>query len=173
MTLAAQQRKLLGLLRSTHDGGSDDDHYIRTVAASPDLREARRNILLWRVYVLQRMCPLTFALLKSRGQLGDAVDAFINQRNISPFRETQAPDFLDMLSAQPDLVGAIARFERALMHVRDGASGPFVVPWTTDPHPVLYNLAKQRPLDEPVAAGEWQIVVSSTEPGLFRIDRMA
>ncbi len=173
MTLAAQQRTLLGLLRSTYDGRHDDDPYIRAVAASADLREARRNILLWRVYVLQRTCPLTFALLKSRGQLGDAVEAFINECNISPFRETQAPDFLDRLSTQPDLVGAIAQFERALMRVRDGAPGPFVIPWTIDPHPILYNLATHRALDEQIAVGEWQIVVSPGEPGLFRIDRMA
>jgi hypothetical protein len=45
--LATQQRKLLGLLRSTYDGLGDRDPYIRTVAGSPDLLEARRNILLW------------------------------------------------------------------------------------------------------------------------------
>ena len=105
-------------------------------------------------------------------QLGDAVDTFINQRNISPFRETQAPDFLDMLSTRRDLVGAIAQFERALILVRDGAPGAFVIPWTIDPHPVLYNLAKQRPVDEHSAAGEWRIVVSQMEPGLFRIERL-
>jgi hypothetical protein len=59
------------------------------------------------------------------------------------------------------------------MRVRDGAPGPFVIPWTMDPHPILYSLAKQRPLDEHIAVGEWQIVVSPGEPGLFRIDRMA
>jgi hypothetical protein len=172
MTLAAQQRKLLGLLRSTHDGSTDEDPYIQAVAASTDLLEARRNILLWRVYVLQRMCPLTFTLLKSRGQLGDLVDAFIRERNISPFRETQAPDFLDMLSTQPDLLGAIAQFERAIIRVREGASGPFVISWKLDPHSVLYSLAKQLPLDGHIAEGEWRIVVSPQESGLFRIERI-
>ena len=121
MRLATQQRKLLGLLRSTYDGRGDRDPYIRTVAGSPDLLEARRNILLWRVFVLERMCPLTFALLKSRRALGDLVDVFIRERNISPFRETQAPDFLDMVSAHPDrLLASVAGFERALMRVREG-----------------------------------------------------
>ncbi len=174
MTLAAQQRKLLGLLRSTYDGGADADSYIRTVSASADLLEARRNILLWRIYVLERMCPLTFALLRFRGQLGDLVDAFIRQRNISPFRETQAPEFLDMLSTHPDhLVASLAQFEGAVMRVRAGASGPYAIAWKLDPHSVLLSLANKLPIDEHVAEGEWLIVVSRQESGLFRIEQMA
>jgi hypothetical protein len=173
VTLAAQQRKLLGLLRSDLDGAADDDPYIRVVAASADLREARRNILLWRVYVLQRMCPLTFAFLKSSGELGALVEAFIRDRNISPFRESQAHDFLEMLSTQPELLGAIARFELAILRVREGASGPFVFTWHVDPHAVLYALATQQRLDDDIAAGRWQIVVSPQERGLFGIERIA
>ena len=172
MTLAVQQRKLLGLLRSSYDGGSDSDPYIRTVAASADLLEARRNILLWRVFVLERMCPLTFALLKSRGALGELVDAFIRRRNISPFRETQAPEFLDMVSTYPDhVLASVSRFERALMRVRDGESGPFEVTWSVDPHLVLLRLAMQLPLDEPIEEGAWRVVVSPREPGGFSIER--
>jgi len=170
MTLAAHQRKLLGLLRATDDSSTEEDPYIRAVAASADLREARRNILLWRVYVLQRMCPLTFTLLKLRGQLGDVIDAFIRACNISPFRETQAPEFLDMLSTQPDLLGAVAQFERAMMRVREGAPGPFVISWNVDPHVALYRLARQLPLDDDIAEGAWRIVVSPRESGLFRIE---
>jgi len=172
VTLAAQQRKLLGLLRSDLDGTADDDPYIQVVAASPDLREARRNILLWRVYVLQRMCPLTFTFLKSFGELGALVEAFVRDRNISPFRESQAPDFLDMLSTQPDLLGAVARFELAILRVREGASGPFVFTWNVDPHAVLYALATQQPVGADIAAGEWQIVVSPQECGLVGIKRL-
>jgi hypothetical protein len=173
MTLAAQQRKLLGLLRSDLDGTADDDAYIQVVAASADLREARRNILMRRVYVLQRMSPLTFTFLKSSGELGAVVEAFIRDRNISPFRESQAPDFLDMLSGHPDLLGAIARFELAILRVREGASGPFIFSWKVDPHRVLYALATQQPLAADVTAGEWRIVVSAQECGLFRIERIA
>lgn len=64
MDLAAHQRKLLGLFRSTYRAGPGDDAYIRNVARSKDLREGRRNIFLWRVWVLKRTCPLTFNLLK-------------------------------------------------------------------------------------------------------------
>jgi hypothetical protein len=173
MNLLAQQRKLLGLLRSSYDGRADPDPYIRTVAASADLLEARRNILLWRVYVLERTCALTFTLLKSRGELGDVVEAFIRQRNISPFRETQGEDFLDMLATHPDhLVASVAQFERGLMQVRAGASGPYVIVWTVDPHLVLHRLATKTPLDRHMAQGQWRTVVSPLESRLFRIDRM-
>lgn len=173
MTLAVQQRKLLGLLRSSYDGSADPDPYIQAVAGSADLREARRNILLWRVWVLERMCPLTFTLLKSRGELGGVIEVFIRQRNISPFRETQAPDFLDMVTTHPDtLVASVAAFERALIRVRDGDPGPFIIVWTVDPHVVLHRLATEQPLDGEIERGEWQVVVSPHERGLFTIERV-
>lgn len=170
MKLATQQRKLLSLLRSTYDATEDDDPYIRSVAGSADLLEARRNILLWRIYVLERMCPLTFELLRSRNRLEETVDAFINQRNISPFRETQAPDFLDMLASDgDDLVASVAQFELALTHSRDGAPGEYVTPWKVEPSSILNSLARKVPLDEDVPRGNYQTVVSRDLPSLFEI----
>jgi len=54
MDLANHQRILLGLLRTSYQPGRDDAPYYHRVAASPDLREARGNIYLWRVWVLER-----------------------------------------------------------------------------------------------------------------------
>ena len=80
-----------------------------------DLAVARRNIYLWRVWVMERTCTLTFTLLKRRGLLDETLAAFIAQNNISPFRETQAPDFLESLACHSDpLVAAVAQFESAL-----------------------------------------------------------
>src|SRR5438093_1790613 len=98
MDLADHQRKLLGLFRSTYQVRADDDSYIHRVAQSKDLEEARRNVFLWRVYVLERTCVLTFTLLKRRNLLKETLNAFITRQNISPFRETQAPAFLEALS---------------------------------------------------------------------------
>jgi hypothetical protein len=173
MSLAIQQRKLLGLLRSTYDATADDDPYIRTVAGSADLLEARRNILLWRVYVLERMCPLTFELLKLRGLLETTIDAFVSQRNISPFRETQAPDFLEMLgSYTDDLVASVAQFELALTRVRDGVSEEYVIPWKVEPHSILNSLARKTPLEDGVPTGDYRIVVSRDLPSLFEISQL-
>ena len=46
MDLAAHQRKLLGLFRSTYQVCGDDEAYIHKVAQSRDLEEGRRNIFL-------------------------------------------------------------------------------------------------------------------------------
>src|SRR5260370_42339371 len=102
MDLATHQRKLLGLFRSTYHPSAADDAYIHNVAQSKDLEEARRNIFLWRIYVLERTAALTFTLLKQRNLLGQVVGAFIARHNISPFRETQAPAFLEALSGHDD-----------------------------------------------------------------------
>src|SRR5258708_40331862 len=129
MDLATHQRKLLGLLRSTYQVSEEDDAYLQRVAASKDLHEARRNVYLWRIWVLERTCPLTFGLLARRGLLEHLVSEFIQQRNISPFRETQGPDFLQKMSRHADaLLAAVAQFELALRKVREGDPAPYAVP---------------------------------------------
>src|SRR5947209_19432812 len=124
MDLAAHQRKLLGLFRSTYQVAADDDAYIHRVAQSKHLEEARRNIFLWRIFVLERTAVLTFTLLKRRNLLEPTVADFITRQNISPFRETQAPAFLEALAGHPDsLIASVAQFELALLKVRQGDPG--------------------------------------------------
>lgn len=174
MDLATHQRTLLGLLRSTYQARDDDDPYIRGVAQSRDLEEARRNIFLWRVFVLERTAVLTFTLLKRRQLLEEALNAFIAQHNISPFRETQAPDFLEALSAHPDgLIASVARFELALLKVRQGDTRTYVVPWSVEPHSILYRLARDLPLADRLPQGSYQVVVSRDLPSLFQIVPLA
>jgi hypothetical protein len=168
--LACHQRTLLGLLRSTYEVGPSDDPYIHKLANSKDLEEARRNILLWRVYVLERTCPLTFALLKQRRLLQDTLGDFISRHNISPLRETQGPAFLETLIGHPDdLVTSVAQFELALMQVRQGDLHSHAVSWNVEPLTVLTSLAKDIPLDDSVPSGGYRILVSHDLPGLFRI----
>jgi hypothetical protein len=170
MDLATHQRKLLGLIRSTYQVNSHDDAYMQSVARSKDLEEAWRNIFLWRVYVLQRSCVLTFRLLKRRQVLDEAVSAFIAQRNISPFRETQGPAFLEMLSGHPDaIIASVARFELALNKVRQGDSRSYTIPWNVEPNSVLNSLAKDIPIEDSVPEGRYEIVVSCDVPSLFQI----
>src|SRR3954452_1536731 len=142
MDVANHQRILLGLIRSNYQVRPDDDSYFHKVSQSRDLEEARGNILLWRVYVLERACVLTFSLLKQRELLKPALDAFIAQYNISPFRETQPPDFLEALSTHDDpLVASVAQFELSLWKVRQGDSASYTVYWSIEPHSILNNLA--------------------------------
>jgi hypothetical protein len=170
MNLAAHQQILLGLIRSNYETRPEDDVYFHRVSRSKDLAEARGNVLLWRVYVLERSCPLTFELLKQRCLLKDELDGFISKQNISPFREFQAPLFLENLEGHCDhLVASVSQFELALMKVREGDTGTYVIDWTVDPHNILNALAKRLPIEERPAGARYQTRVSQDYSGIFQI----
>jgi len=170
MDLAAHQRKLLGLFRTSYQVCADDDPYIHRVAHSKDLEEGRRNILLWRIYVLERTCVLTVTLLRRRNLLEETLSSFITQNNISPFRETQAPAFLEALTGHRDrLIASVAQFELALMKVRQGDPCSYVVLWNVEPSTILNSLARNIPLEDEVPEGAYQILISRDIPGQFQI----
>jgi hypothetical protein len=170
MDLATCQRKLLALFRNTYILGEDDDAYIRTVAQSKELEEGRKNILLWRIFVLERTCPLTVNLLRRRDLLEEILEAFIRETNISPFRETQGPAFLERMSNHDDrLIAAVAQFELALMNVRLGDSARHVIHWDMEPHGILYSLAQNTPFASEIPQGPYDILVARDLPGQFKI----
>ncbi|HEY0062916.1 MAG TPA: hypothetical protein VGC21_12410 [Telluria sp.] len=168
--LARHQRILLGLIRANYAVAREDHPYFHQVAASPDLQEARGNIYLWRVYVLERTCVLTMALLRQRGLLEAALEAFIRSRNVSPFREYQPLAFLASLAEHPDpLLVSVSQFELALMKVREGDPGSYTVAWATDPHSVLHCLAQNVPLEPCGLCGAWRTRVAADLPHLFDV----
>jgi hypothetical protein len=171
MDLATHQRKLLSLFRDTYQVLAGDDAYISEVAQSKHLEEGRRNILLWRIYVLERTCPLTVTLLRRRNLLEDTLSAFMARNNISPFRETQGPAFLEKLSDHYDrLIASVAQFELALMKVREGDPGSYIVPWDVAPYAILNSLARDIPLSEDaMPEGSYQILISRDLPRQFQI----
>jgi hypothetical protein len=170
MDIASHQRTLLGLIRSTYQVGDGDDAYIQRVATSKDLKEAQRNIFLWRIYVLERTARLTFNLLKKRRLLEPVLSSFIARHNISPFRETQAPAFLEELSCHSDgLIASVAHFELALNKVREGDPRRYAVLWSVEPHGILNSLAKDLPLEDDAPEGIYQTLVSCDLPYQFQI----
>ena len=74
-----------------------------------------------------------------------------DQYNISPFRETQTPAFLEAMSDHPEpLVASVAQFELALRRVKQGDPGRYVISWSHgDPLPILNALAKDTPFEDP------------------------
>jgi hypothetical protein len=170
MHLAEHQRKLLGLFRSTYQVQADDGVYIRKVAESKDLIEGRRNILLWRIYVLERTATLTFRVLKRCKLLEEALDAFVTRCNISPFRETQSVAFLEGLNNHPDsLIASVAQFDLALLKVRQGDPRSYVVSWYVEPYTILNRLARDLPLDDSTPKGCYQSLISRDIPFQFEI----
>lgn len=173
MDLANHQRILLGLIRSNHRVVPFDDPYFERVSRSKDLDEARGNIYLWRVWVLERTCVLTVTLLKQLDLLKTELDAFIAKYNISPFRESQGPDFLETVSSHENsLIASVAQFELALLKVRQGDPGSFVVAWSVEPHTILNCLAKNIPIETNISSGDYEIRISNDLPSLFQIDKI-
>ncbi|WP_154667956.1 hypothetical protein [Pseudoduganella violaceinigra] len=174
MDLATHQRILLGLMRATYQPGPGDAPYYHRVAGSVDLREARGNVYLWRVYVLERSCVLTVELLRRRGMLEEALQAFIRQQNISPFREYQPLAFLDFLAGHGDaLVVSVSQFELALMKVREGDPGCHIVDWSHDPAPILHALAQGAPLPASPRLEPHRTEIRRDLPHLFAINSVA
>jgi hypothetical protein len=173
MDLPRHQRILLGLMRATYRPGAADAPYYHRVAGSPDLLEARGNVYLWRVYVLERSCVMTVGLLRQGGLLEEALQAFIRQQNISPFRESQPLAFLDFLAGHEDpLVVSVSQFELALMKVREGDPGRYFVDWSYDPAPILHALAQGAPLPDTAAPELHRIEIGADLPHLFEIKRL-
>ncbi|MBK6007203.1 hypothetical protein JJB11_13970 [Ramlibacter ginsenosidimutans] len=169
--LARHQRALLALLRRGTPPDPEDDPYLHRVAASPDLAEARGNILFWRIYVLERTCVLTVALLRGRRTLTATLHDFIAGHNLSPFREFQPRAFLAWLSVSGDpVLAAVASFEMALTAVREGDTTAYEVHWPVDPHLVLDALTRGSPLTEPLPQTAWVARVCHAIPGGFSLD---
>jgi hypothetical protein len=174
MDLATHQRVLLGLIRSTHEVGPDDDAYLHRVAASEDLKEARSNIFLWRVYVLERTCVLTVALLRQRRRFEAALQDFVRLTNISPFRELQPLAFLEFLADDADaLIVSVSQFELALMKTREGDSSSREVYWCHEPSRILMALAENAPIDAVLRDGAYVTRISYDLPHLFDVKPMS
>lgn len=173
MNLATHQRILLGLIRDTYTPRADDDSYFHRVAACPDLQEARGNIFLWRVYVLERTCVLTVELLRQRGELDQALHTFMRTHNVSPFREYQPLAFLEFLAGDADpLVVSVSQFELALIKVRGGDKGTYAVHWTVDPHCVLHCLAQGLPFAATGDGCSYVIRLAATLPHGFVVETL-
>jgi hypothetical protein len=169
--LANHQRILLGLIRDTYVPRPGDDAYFHHVAASPDLQEARGNIFLWRVYVLERTCVLTVELLRQRGELDATLRSFMKTCNLSPFREYQPLAFLEALADHGDaLLRSVSQFELALIKVRAGDPGTYRVEWTVDPHGVLHCLAQRLPFFACVDGCRYLTTVAGKLPHGFTVD---
>jgi len=173
MDLGNHQRMLLGLMRDTYQPGDNDPPYYQRVAASPDLREARGNVHLWRIYVLERTCVLTVELLRQGAMLDETLEAFIKEKNISPFREYQPLAFLDFLAGHVDpLVVSVSQFELALMKAREGDPCHFFVDWSYDPAPILHALALHAALPDTAPPDLHRIEIGADLPQLFEINRL-
>jgi hypothetical protein len=117
MKLVELQRHLLALITG-HAMACEDEEYVRLVQQSPHLITLHKIIALWRVYDLERACPLTVAFLKRQGMFDTQLQRFVQTSITSPFIEAIAMAFLDLLAHDSSLyLASLAQFERAVILV--------------------------------------------------------
>jgi hypothetical protein len=171
MELALLQRKLVGLIKGSYQPAHDDPAYIRAVAGSEHLAVVRDVVHWWRAFGVGRFCVLTATLLKQRGLFDDAIRAFVSNGRVSPFIEESGPAFLEAMSTHADhLVRSLARFELALLSVKQGDPREFVVEWDHDPGAVLDAVLNGLPLSGDPAGGSFRTTLSRGIPGMFRTE---
>lgn len=170
MNLAAQQRKLLGLVKGAYQPSCSDNSYIRAVAVPPHLKLVQQIGFLWQIYMLERSCPLTVAALKKRGLYLETGRDFTRRDDTSAYRETQTSDFLTRMSRHDDgLIREVAQFERALTGAKQGQMAEQVILWQHSPYMTLHALLSDLPLPEETSTG-YEVVVSAALPGFFRVN---
>jgi hypothetical protein len=170
MDIATYQRTLLGLIKGTYAVSDAEDPHIREVAQSANLKVVQDIVLLWQVYVLERGCPLTSALLKRRDLFIALLRPLSQRISATAYRERQMLLFLEEVSRQEDsLLRSIAQFEYALLLVKLGDTQPYRIGWDYDPYAVLSALLTDQPLPEQPLTQPCKILVSHRLPNGFEI----
>jgi hypothetical protein len=162
MDLAAHQRALLELIENgaSPAPAGDRDAYVDEVAASKGLRVLRDIVASWEAYDVRRSCPLTAIALSRTGRFEEAVRG-ISFGASSAFLESRAMRFLDEMARDGDaLIAAVARFELALMRVRQGDARQHVIEWDRDPAVIINGLLAYRWLADQAPRGRYRTVVT-------------
>jgi hypothetical protein len=116
---------------------------------------------------LETNCPWTTRLLKRLGRFECNVDQFCRGQNVSPCAEKAGEQFLFAMSASREsLVFAMARFELALMRVRQGSADEYLVIWDRNPEVVFQSLRSGSDLPPVEANLLYRTCVSRDIPGL-------
>lgn len=172
MTIIALDRLQIGLLDLIKDRPTDTtDSYLNEVARSDALVLVREISASWRATSLETHAPLTTALLRQRGTLGDELVDLIQMRGLSPFHGDLREQFLRQAMGHSDpIVVAVASFERALAGVADGTvHSELITDWTVDPYAVLGALLSNRALPD-LPSAPHRTAVGPEIAGGFRVE---
>ena len=164
--LAQLQRGLLCLMKD-RAAPRVDDPYLQRVAESRELAMAREVAIWWRKLGLESYCVFTSRLLKRLGLFDELAESFFCRTAVSPFIEKLGADFLAEQSDHPDsLVASMARFELALVRVKQGDAREYQVDWNSNPESVFQALFQD--LELPAAEPErlYRMSISARIPNL-------
>jgi hypothetical protein len=167
--LAAQQRGLLGLLKTGNLDASCEDGYLRSVQGSAQLATVQAIVAWWRTQIVETYAPLTSRLLSRLGRLPAVAKQLSAQPDLSAFRDRQAGQFLDLCRLDLDpVVAAMADFESAVLAAGSGRrQGPRLTAWPCDPNDALRAVLTGAELPQP-CADTYLTEVSADLPGYFR-----
>jgi hypothetical protein len=169
MDLETLQRHLLSLIKNT-EFTNEDDPYLYLVQHSKHLKVMRSIIFLWRAYEIEQYCIFTAALLKRKGLFDEAIQTFIKKTSISPFIEKLGPMFLEEMSNHSDtLIASLARFELALIRIKQGDATTYVIEWDYNPYHLIEELLHNTPLEELSRTDSFRTILSKDLPGLFQV----
>jgi hypothetical protein len=129
----------------------------------PRLSERTRS----SVAALESICPWTMRLLKRLGRFECSVEQFCLGQNVSPCAEKAGEQFLFAMSASREpLVLAMARFELALMRVRQGGADEYLVIWDRNPELLFQSLRSGSDLPPVEASVHYRTCIARDIPGL-------
>ncbi len=169
MDLETLQRRLFDLIRNS-ENTDEDEPYLRLVQHSQHLKVMRSIIFQWKAYEIEQYCIFTTALLKRKGLFDEAVQTFLENASLSPFIEKLGTMFLEEMSNHTDmLIASLAQFELALLKIKQGDVGTYVIEWDYNPYALLEALLHNMPLEEQRGIGSFRTVLAKDLPGLFQV----
>jgi len=171
-TLAEYQRHLRDLIKG-RSGPPPGDRHLAEVAQSPGLTLIREIAVWWRTLAVEGYCPWSTRLLKRLGIFQQSVKQFYSEQNVSPYVEKAGEQFLVELSghAHP-LVTALARFELAILKVKQGDTTEYTVDWDRNPDAVFVSFTTGHDLPASEAY-IYRTYISRDIPGLVRCEQLS
>lgn len=166
LALAEYQKTMLDLIKGRTTSAAGHPH-LSDVAHSPGLGLLREIAVWWRGFAVETNCPWTAQLLKKLGRFESSVESFYRTENVSPYVEKAGEQFLFTMSASREpLVLAMARFELALLRVRQGSPDEYLVEWDRNPEQVFQSLRSSGALPPAEADVRYRTFIARDIPGL-------
>jgi hypothetical protein len=148
------------------------DAWLERVAGSRELGMIREIALWWRRFQIETQCRFTSRMLKRLGRYDEIVAAYFDTNRTSPFIEELAADFLAYVAetSEADCVRQVARFERALLRLREAPDEITEICWDRHPVGVIESLEGHGPLPPPETA-RYRMRVGAPIDGLIECSR--
>ena len=164
MNLAQYQRRLYQLIREHDTLRADDSAWLKTQVDRGRVALTREISDWWVAYNVEIGCVLSARLLRRLDLWQAALDGVV----VSGPAIAYLPDLTDFFLARlsehgHSVVAALARFERALIGLKNGAATRQEIPWPVHPLHLLNALLEDEPLPEP-DGNAYETVVSPEFP---------